>query len=724
MHTKIRRDLKKIFDREMVSPNFFSNREKQSLKGPYAYPSDHEQIRKNLLGGHNHEKINSIFLEENEVEFLTSQEDFKSLIDNGSFNPYSDYKLCEYFVKTKTIKLLDIVYTFKDNPKLIKNVVHIGNKGSGKTALQNIWLKQNNEKLERNNIFWVRCDGHKLYQLWLGFQKELEENDNQYEIIDETNDLSSLTVKRLVDIDEYLDIQFLYVFSKYCMDEKRPFFEKILKNMQNEKPVVDYPVSRNDRTTQPKLLYSCITDIRTTIKKEEVDEGTNYSYAYKCVMKGSIDTSQLEKRRWIAISKKLQAYFHQHDIWILKIVDGVDNVHINEKSAEPYYKHMLTEAHKFSRRRPKEKNIHYMALRERTLIDILVGHPIQLDTKLYLEQHSIHHSPACFKEIITQRYAFSKDKHFKTGGLYDQIARSIVSSVSPDVGDQSHNNAREFLHNKLTLISQVYYRIKQLNKRNVNLESHIKTLRPRNRYLNGRLFLNTKRQWGDLNTEPGVCCMNLFYFDLDNYPCMSQNDWVGLCKTRILQMLNKNSTISEALIINYLSEVLLYPKALVLDDIKHLRAFGMIDSKYDKAIMYVISKKGRRYLEHVYSDIDTLYYFALDSALPVKFIDNQLVIGHNNSLSTRTFYPSCAITTVTSFAFFLMRKNALEEKDRNEYAGEIYDYLGKVELPLSDRSTYAHLLISTNRLVKSMDASEARKVRERLENISADCTRC
>jgi len=712
MIESVRDEVKKIF-RTREGIQFFFKKNEDYLKGSYSYPSAFSSIRENLLGGHQNEKIDAIFLEENDLEFLGSQQRFKDLIGNGNFNPYEPYQLAEYFVRTDTLDKFSVIHTFKNNPEHLKNIIHIGGKGSGKTALQNFWLSENNRKLEDDNIFWVRCDGHKLYQLWLDHGDYIKKKDNEKEVM-----LNPDGVNKLVDIREYLDIQFIYVFSKYCLNEDRDFLKKIISSLEEDNHSVEYPISRRNKSTKTRLLLECIHELRETINREEKNEDRSYSYAYSCVMKISLDSYQLEKRRWISISRALQNYFKKKDIWILDIVDGVDNVHINEKSAKPYYVHMINEAHKFIKRRPSDKRIHFMALRERTYIDIMINHPIMLDTAEYLDEYKINHSPACFRDIIEKRYNFSKNKYFDSGSLYDKVAKSVINSAVTTVEGQTHNNAREFLHNKVTLISQVYYRIKQLNMSSYNIDSHVRILRTRNRYLNGRLFLNTKSQWGDINTEPGVCSMNIFYFDLDKYPCKSPEEWFGLCKTRILQMLKEDGqTIPEEKIINYLNSSLGYPKLLVAEDISHLRAFGMIDSKYyEEEISYAITPKGKRYIEHVYADIDTLYYFSLDTPLPSQLMKDKIIKGHDNRLHVRTYYPSSAISTVLSFLGFLLFLNNVERERKERKGKQKHDYLGNLDCPISNKNIHDKFMETVDRLLRSMDSVDNGIVRETLDS--------
>ena len=219
----IKSNVKRIIDKARNQLRFHSI---EFLSGEYVYPCEVETLRSHLLGESEVVKVEDHFLR-TDTDFLKNHELFKSLIENGYFNPYKHYRLCEYFIITKTFDDLNILYTFHDEPVLKRNIVHVGEKGSGKTALQNCWLKENNKTLEEKGIFWVRCDGHKLYRLWLNHKESLKEG------IDNTSKDSSVPIQgeRLVNIEEYLDIQLIYVFAKYCLSEDRDFLNYITRRL-------------------------------------------------------------------------------------------------------------------------------------------------------------------------------------------------------------------------------------------------------------------------------------------------------------------------------------------------------------------------------------------------------------------------------------------------------------------------------------------------------------
>lgn len=442
----------------------------------YIYPCEQEFILRNLEGEDNVTNVEDYLLN-NDKDFLNKHVRFRSIIDNEYLNPYKKYRLLEYYVKTDTFNKLDILFDFKNYPDLKRNIVLVGEKGSGKTALQNCWLYENNNKLENNNIFWVRCDGHKLYKQWLGY---LEDDGlmERYQNID--------IKEKLVTIEEYLDIQLLYVFSKYCVSQNRQFFIKIVSDLERDRPQFDCPTSRKIENETCKIdLYNYIKSLSSIIIKEEIGSNNpQFSYAFDRVMKISFSTRQLEKRKWIACSQAFQNFLKKNGYWILRIVDGIDNLHINDESSRVYYNYMLIQAVRFSKSRPIDNHIHLMAIRERTYVDISAHYPILRQTREYhINDHKITSDVACFKMVSLKRHEYAVNNgYFKSGELYENIAAEVIKSLKTNDGKFYHNNTRSFLYNRASLIASVYYRLKQL-KHETNIGSHVKILENRNRFL-------------------------------------------------------------------------------------------------------------------------------------------------------------------------------------------------------------------------------------------------
>lgn len=669
---------------------------KRECVDKYNYAHRVDKLRRSLIGEKDCSHVNNYLLK-TDIAFLNSYKKFEKILTNKYFNPYKYYELSEYYIKSDTFSDLDKIFTFKNNPELKQNIALKGEKGSGKTALINCWLNENHDILEGNKIFWVRCDGHKLYRLWLQYFNKFRKGTS--------GDYSGA-----VTIDEYLSIQFVYVFCKYCMSDDRDFINKILNEIKDNNVTYNYPSSRRSTLkTEKRKLYDEIVNTRNSIIKTEKEKGDYYSYAFDHIMVVATTSShKWEKRKWIALSDALQLFFRNNGYWILKIVDGVDNIHINEISSKPYYESMLDLSFNFLRRSPQKNQLHFMAMRERTLYECLTRPPMP-DTMGYSDVYEIKHKVSCFKKILKARNNFAKTK-FGDTGLFSEICKNVCKNIPDNVNLFHHNNVRTFLYNKLSLISQVYYRIKQLGGATPNIKHHVKYLQKRNKFLNGRLFLSTIDEWYKMNSEIGLYCINLFYFNIETYSCLCSYEWQGLCKTRILQLLSIYQKLTSEQLILFLNKALEYDLKLIEQNISDLKAYGMIDTKFDGYIYLTISEKGNSYLEKSYTDLDTLYYFAIDTPLPSYFFENNLINCHNNKFRNRTNYPYSVISTTLSFLSYLIYINDIEndkfccnfDKINNMFKCPLM----KLTLPFFEKEPLENILANYYRLIDSRKDAE------------------
>ena len=188
--SSLKKDIKRKFEDIIKHENkketncFLKNKDRIILREKHNYAYKNNNISMNLFG---QDKCSNVidFLFENDSQFHDDYLLFRSLINNGYFNPYKKYSLRNYFVTPPTYKKFDQIFRLAGKDKINANIIHIGEKGSGKTALQNCWLLDNNKKLEDNNILWVRCDAHKLYRLWLSYRSKLIHNEQDANLKEE-----------------------------------------------------------------------------------------------------------------------------------------------------------------------------------------------------------------------------------------------------------------------------------------------------------------------------------------------------------------------------------------------------------------------------------------------------------------------------------------------------------------------------------------------------------
>lgn len=444
------------------------------LSGSYQISSDRDETKQNLgeRGG-----LSTLrdYYEINNPTFLTQLSRFESSIPVSDLNPYKPYPDNEFYVPTQSDCQLNVLLQYAREPALARNVVVYGNKGSGKTALINHWLYENNADLESNNTFWVRCNAVHLFELWT-----YKEHDPD----------------RLVTIEEYLDLQLLYVLAKYCLDESRGFLRELFNTLEKNNitfekvrslnipsqvevtKVTDYlkdhirrEIHQHEKKPRDSLMLSILAP---SVHLAHEDEYINNLVAIGQETRGK------ERRRWKMCSEAIQKSLVQSGIKILWVVDGVDNIHMNHEWSRPLYDKMIREVRSFVRRKPTPGYLHLTCMRQKTYLDCM-NSPLLPYTKEYAKIREIEHKSPDEDLIIEKRLS----------GLFG-IARAneatkLLAMVSLEnkawIQKIFHGNIRSYLHNCSTLALTLKYRIEQGV---TDIATQIKIQRSRNLFLNGR----------------------------------------------------------------------------------------------------------------------------------------------------------------------------------------------------------------------------------------------
>jgi len=333
----------------------------------------------------------------------------------------------------------------------------------------------------------------------------------------------------------------------------------------------------------------------------------------------------------------------------------------------------------------------------------MMRYPLTAQTDGYVDHYELTQSEADFADVLERRVEFISCEDRFTNSKFIEIFREIIKSMSGNAARQHHNNIREFLHNKNNLALLVCYRMLQVSAKRFNIKKNVALLEERNLFLNGRLFLRSRFDWVEMNNEMGVCCFNIFYYHDVLHPCTSINKWYGMCGVRILQLLESGQLLKEANTIYFLTQVLEYPEDVVVWNIDRLRAFGMIDSEdpFSSGVLHLrISVKGGAFLVNIFRNINYLYFFALDTLLPVGFISNELVDAHDNKFHKVSLFPSSAIKTSITFMLFLLLINKLENDTLQKNLDKRrYVQLEKLELPFQHKKHREKFLDNISTLV-------------------------
>ena len=360
-------------------------------------------------------------------------------------NPHlEEYPPDKFFVESNIdTKLYEAILNAIED-KHRNSILHIGNKGSGKTISQNILLYRKNKEFERNKIFWIRCDCHKLYNLWR-VQSSLHK------------------LAYAVSIQEYLDIQMVYVLCKYY--KKSNLLKEIFLGLKNEEIKFDYLMTHDvdsDSKQYKKnvFAYKFIEKLESEIESHENNNPqTNFSYAVDKIMVGSFkSTKQRAKRRWIDLSLCIQTFMQKKGYKILFIADGIDNVNLSIPSSKPMYIEMKSQFADFVRKRPKNlSQIHLASLRTRTLNEMQNLITESSDTFHYSNPKNLiffrqeKYDFTFLSEILLSRYQYVINEvlnpNLKYTKIIDKITRYVLNKdiLDKSTDDLYHENCRNYL---------------------------------------------------------------------------------------------------------------------------------------------------------------------------------------------------------------------------------------------------------------------------------------
>lgn len=680
------------------------------------------------------------------------------ILPTVTLNPHDKPNLFKpYFVKEDTngrlLTHLDELFYLsgkdknKKDVRLIKsqNILHIGEKGSGKTLSQNFWLYESNDKLEDSNIVWVRLDASKLIKIWKKGNALLEQNDTF-----------------LITPEMYMLGQLVYVFSKHFQKEFSNLYSKLFGEIADKLEVNSANNLQNYSVSEAKLITKAharsinvdmlivskfaekekITTIIDFLRhfervisiseftfadngktRRDDKEKTNKDYSF--MVDNVLLDSQKQRQPtelfkvWIAIAKILQEFIISNNYKILYIIDGLDNINFYHEERENYLNKLLELLYDFPLTIGHRNELLLISLRDTTYNRLKkIGKQIcYIDRSQYkkLETFSIirQQTNNVLKNILDKRinYIFS-DGYTETSCFMARVLKTIKeSNIIDHLPEEEtwHFNIRGFLYNNITLAKYVTFKYYSAGQPlNFGIGRLINIYKDINLLLNGHLYICEEMH--PPNTNEGGNYFNLFGYTIGaNEESLSKNEEpLYFIYTYILLLIKKHEPISMKRIFDILTRFGNISKIDCRKCIDKLVSSGMIKqelSSNEDNMEYKKTIKGILALRKFYNDIHFLYYTSLDTKIPEKLLKS-FKIAPNNTYSNRNYPPYCIITGI-NFLKYLKCQNNKILKDI-----ELKNKLNELKIDIS----IFKLPIEKSELSKSIETMVKIIMREENEN--------
>ena len=586
------------------------------------------------------------YLQVADQDFFKTLSKFDATSAAATYSPHRPLDDTPYYVKTRTFDDLNILFPDDYGNIFATHVVHVGPKGSGKTTVQNQCLKKHHAELEYKNILYVRCDAPKLYELFRQFPPNI----------------LNWNVSLLPTLEEYLDFQLIYILAKN-LDSGLP--KKVFNTLKNENITFLYKEARayDSPLRVPRLIsWFLESHVCVQISNYELESiGQDKSYLIDILFRDK-QTRRREYFQWLECAAALKIWLRQNKYILLRIVDGIDNLHLNNDAGKRAYKAFLPEVSNFILRSAPSNEVRFAVMRNRTWVDILTDDPVSLSSRSIIQPHKINHIAPNGKAIARARISWLKT-YFPNTDVEASI--ETASSVLPNI-ETFHENIRTLIVSTTSLATQVRFRQLQLGH-GIDYYKHANIHMKRNLFLNGRFYLCTERDWPVMNREKGLPFLNPFWFPDDLMLSEGSKDPLFL-RIRLLELLLE-SDLLESHLKSILANSFCYKPEHIVIAIDDARGFGWIDSKSEyegtSALTYEISPTGKYLLNSLLTDVSVLYMLALDTRIPKFFFENELILVHTNHLHERSGYVAAAVITVLSFLYYLKSRSDSELKQIN-----------------------------------------------------------
>ena len=600
------------------------------------------------------------------IQQLEDESIFNSYYKSGNENTLESV----FDINSELMALLDELYEeVKDPNTFTRNILMTGERGSGKTFCQQLFLALHGRSIENDNISILRVNVHRLYKLW----QDAKGNENTIiEVMSLRNYkylcfIRSFFLNRCIDKDELAKDYYLSIHSQVL--------QQIPDKLYNELLEVEFEAN-SERYSIGSVLNHIKKHLYTKEKQHNesnfhctMQEKTVFSFVDKLIVPSSLkvlNVSQKEVNRIVGAAINIILFLGKNDYKFMFLIDGADNVTPKQSSTKALFQKFLQEIKEISAKVERYSK-HWISLRPRSTYEINANS----DTGLNQDNLDLYEMPDCHFPIALEKrlnYLLSKVKRYGElgdyGKIYEQIAKYAKDNTA-ELNQYYNNNVRDYLNSKKYLARTMYYvhcHLKRvLNKDFISSSAHFARLYKqwvwRVKFLVDNLHLDSRTPITNIvNSKHGLFAPNPFYFDTRDIN-RSECRWPGLCMIRIIQYLNRAAQVERSKLVKQIHNLFQYPILIIENTILECLNFNLFEAEFSNNKTHLeITTKGQTLIIKIFEDPSLLYYFSLDCPLPKAYVDNSAISCHNNRQSAcySHFNENC-INSFLTFSIFILK---------------------------------------------------------------------
>jgi len=648
--------------------------------------------------------------------------------------------------------ILDRYWSKISNDDKVPPCFYIGPRGSGKTLMQNIWISNHFKEMEENRIFHVRCDVHKIYHsmrisdtsksytnlsiqnyldmqflyILLKYRSSKFNNKGplkrgacsslmvQIDAILDKNDKDIVKSSKFKNLGDFLDKQShnikhnevnlrsndrrysyaLELMGNVSSDENvndiLDNYDEVIRSIEDNghHSILDLFLGPINDQTRSKVIDRIITKAKENENRSSKikisDMHTTLLEIEEEISTSKKNTTQL----WLKISRYIQEILLSKDYKILKLIDGIDNIIIQDTTKDKeFYENKVEEINEIITNGCKKSVYHFIFLRNDSFIAMEDKFKVYESRsvgshKLKYIKYQHENAGGSLSAIIKKRYEALEKSHpaLNNGSLYDSILSFVFKEYKKDFSNKvvNFNNIRAILRHYLFISLHVlfeFYRLEISEFDRDFCKKLIDRMFDEVFFLRSKLYVCTEEMTGESFDYKYKIFPNIFYTH------HRSDKWTGLCRLRILQLLGEDS-LSKDNIINKLSAI--YPTEYIEHKIENILGYNLIESDFDenlKIVTYKTTYKGNYLLDIVRSNLNIIYFMCLDTPLPKKFVNveddfsktSYLGVFLRTGAPKNTGYGNSIVKSVLTFMLFIknihdselatLKKNNLNRKD-------------------------------------------------------------